>query len=400
MSVKGRVTFALKQTHVLYCFILVLLLEPAYVSNISSLAIVWEVLKLMCCSGCVFLYFIDLIKNKNGTKIEYFILLYSGYLYVISALHHNYYNTDILALFVQLALMMITAYGIKRDAEGYIGVLNKVLLFYCIINFFTVLAFPNGIYVIGNYYDLDVRYWFLGNRNPLSRQMLFTVSIDLIESFLYKDKMKAKNIGIIIICLATVIIVGSVTAFIGMTFLLAVTFINKKKGYSKLINIFFVYIGAFIVSDLLIVQQVQYKFINLLSFFGRDVTLSGRNYVWSKSLAAIRDNLLWGYGYEYKSTVLQRIGASHTHNFYLWTLLCGGIVGLALFSIIIFTVSKHVMDKMIYRYNRIGFALISSFFVMGISESLTLMPLFLAIIFLVDFLSINDIREIHPGVRD
>lgn len=101
-------------------------------------------------------------------------------------------------------------------------------------------------------------------------------------------------------------------------------------------------IGVFIVFIFIII--VNYS--SLLSFFGRDVTLTGRIPLWKAVIPYIQERPLLGYGY--RSFWLMTFGPSlnvweivgwkapHAHNGYIDLWLQLGIVGLILCLIFIF----------------------------------------------------------------
>lgn len=71
-------------------------------------------------------------------------------------------------------------------------------------------------------------------------------------------------------------------------------------------------------------------------YFGKDATFSGRLEIWDAAFKYIRANLLTGVGMEDSASTTAKIYQTHCHNMIVENLYTGGIIGLALFLLIVF----------------------------------------------------------------
>lgn len=96
----------------------------------------------------------------------------------------------------------------------------------------------------------------------------------------------------------------------------------------------------------------------LVNILHKDVTLTFRTRIWDNALAAIQQNLLTGVG-RLDAAQMEAIlgyGVSHPHNRYLYVTLCFGIIGLALFLLIVYYANKGTINPHRVREGRIMMA--------------------------------------------
>lgn len=389
---KGHVTIG--RTNIMLCAMYMILLQPGIMARVPILSVILLYMKYMCYGLSLVFYVYQVTKTHLISKLEVVFLLFFSYTLLNTFLKGHFFNSDIDEVVQQLSLLFVTYYGLKMSTKATISTLNFVLNLLCLINVVSIILYPNGIFVQSNYYDLDIKYWFLGNRNPMSRFILISLSITLIHSFIYHNRVTLKHAILVVIHIVTIIYLNSITALLSTIFVILIALIHKQKPYSKHINIITFYISGIILSYLIVVNHIQYNFLDALSFLGRDVTLSGRDYVWARTIKVISQNFLFGRGFLEKTEIFRLIGASHPHNFFLWILFHSGLMGLLLYSYIIVTVSNMVKVHMSAFYIRICFAVISSLFIMGIAESLTQMPLIFTIFSIADHLTKEVTTEI------
>lgn len=74
--------------------------------------------------------------------------------------------------------------------------------------------------------------------------------------------------------------------------------------------------------------------------FHKNITLSGRVLIWERSYLAIKDALIFGYGFEPVDISYSRISINHTHNLFLEVLYRGGLIGMILLCIIFISMAK------------------------------------------------------------
>lgn len=215
-----------------------------------------------------------------------------------------------------------------------------------------------------------------------------TGRIALIFALVVSSRFLVKEISILkyflFLSLAFIIIIlsGSFTALAVLILihliLFSYTFVKKLEltKYSVIGLLLFVFLPAI------------YLFIallpDILGYFGRDLTLTGRTFMWYELIIMIQKKPLLGYGYgsfwlgmEGPSGDVYRVfpwAAPHAHNGYLELFLNGGVV-LFVFFIISFFVNIKRIGKLHPQINKknlsyLALAYLSFYFIYNFSESL------------------------------
>lgn len=130
-------------------------------------------------------------------------------------------------------------------------------------------------------------------------------------------------------------------------------------------------IAAFVM---VAVYQMQYLFSGFIEgILMRDLTFTERVFTWTKSMEAVKQRMLLGYGYmtgtEY-SVFYNDYYSTHPHNFYLYVLMTGGIVLFAILMTGFSLASQRLNNTSATIYSKIILFAIFSFLIMGLTESL------------------------------
>lgn len=293
---------------------------------------------------------IHLIKNKKIQKVNIYVIIFLGCIGLTTYLNGG----DIISLIEiagkTLGLCLMINYAMKDNPKYFLksfGLLLKILL---IINFITIILYPNGMYVS----DTDfLGNWFLGYRNVHILFIFPAIIIDVINSFISKNKMELKNILFIVFCIVSLIMAGSATSSFGVICLLIVIILlnndkSKIKVNSSLLLI--IYICLFL-SIVIFRLQNLFEFL-IVDVLHRDLTLTDRVFIWDCVIEYIKYKPLFGYGYEYKSMRLLKTTpiSYHAHNQILEIIYQSGFLGLLCISLIVYegikTLDKYKDEKL------------------------------------------------------
>ncbi|MCU0552368.1 MAG: O-antigen ligase family protein [Leptolyngbya sp. Prado105] len=147
----------------------------------------------------------------------------------------------------------------------------------------------------------------------------------------------------IAVATALILLSTSKTALVLSFGMLALMLFYRNFRWKGKLSIVLGSLGALIVSSAAV--GVLANWSDLLKGLGRDVTLSGRTYIWAVSLDRIMDRPLFGYGRSafwssespYPKAISyylsQSFTAPHAHNGFIEIALDVGLVGLALFLV-------------------------------------------------------------------
>lgn len=141
-----------------------------------------------------------------------------------------------------------------------------------------------------------------------------------------------------------------ISFFIALLLLIRITYISNRSLFVMLF-LMLIFSGAMHYYDI---------FERLVDRFS-DVIHSGgvRMGIWQNAFDSVRDDLLFGRGVEYQLNFVNKLGEdiTTTHSVYMGTLLKGGVIGLGLFSLVIFTGVISGIKKFI-RGERYGLAIL------------------------------------------
>lgn len=224
-----------------------------------------------------------------------------------------------------------------------------------LINCLTVILFPAGMYATTKYsqnFFLSYRTaWFVIYLLALTTTLLWNANV---------GSRFTKRFAIVVAVAAALSMIlqwtatGLLCISIGGLVLLYCTW--KKRNPFKISTVMLTEAAAFwaiVIARLM--DMFSFLLVNILH---KDVTLTFRTRIWDNALAAIQQNLLTGVG-RLDAAQMEAIlgyGVSHPHNRYLYVTLCFGIIGLALFLLIVYYANKGTINPHRVREGRIMMA--------------------------------------------
>lgn len=292
-----------------------------------------------------------------------------------------------------LTLCLIIDYGIKYDLKHILRAFILILSVLCLTNTLSVILYPHGLYMNSTGY---IANWVLGYKNTLILFLMPWVISSILYSLIYKNKLTLWSIFTIIITVVNIVLINSSTAIIGVgiiiIYLLFEKIINKFNVFNS-----WSYLGFYIASFFgLVIFRIQ-KLASLLivNILHKELTFTGRIYIWDSVLKAIKYRPLLGYG---NITYVYNRFISTTHNSLLDILYRSGIIGLILYLSVII---KAVVELYKYRSERISrFIAVTllSYFIMMFMEAYSLNLYIYVIIFAINvgyFIKVNKKEELY-----
>ena len=184
--------------------------------------------------------------------------------------------------------------------------------------------------------------------------------------------------GLSIVFVESITGITAIVMFFGLAFMLK----SEKKMLLRLFNPIVVIVIIVCINLAFVVFSLQESLLSPLQtlFSSKEfATFSHRTYVWQAGLLLIQSKPILGIGSTSFNSFLG-FSVSHPHNYIMYVLLSGGIIGLLL-SLMFFyqTVSSMYKEKKLFE-SRLYIALLIVILSMGIVESLTEFPLLYAIL--------------------
>lgn len=331
----GKIKSIPKEKYI-YILLIAPFLQPPILGYVPQVNKIFFIAKLLSALVVLFFY----IKELKYSKFIIAIGLYEFAIVLSTFINKGDLTGALGDAAAVVVLCMLVERQLKKDVAFALRVFIYTFLAYALINIATlILTYPEGLfYVNGNMY-------FIGTDNRFVFILLPLVTFSLIYSELTEGKLNWKSIGILVMSFLMLVSVWSVAAMLGIgMFAIYCLFIYKKNRF-RVFN-YLSYGAFFIVSNILIlVFKIQDKFSFILeALFKKDVTFSGRVYLWQWGLAYIKKSPLIGYGIEFTDVIAKKFsGYTHLHNYIINILYVGGIIALIIFFLIHVVVGRKLM---------------------------------------------------------
>lgn len=311
-----------------------------------------------------FIILILFIQNRKFSKIIIYMMLYLIILFFASVFNGQSISQVLNYLITIISLCLITDYGIRNHTKEYLISLATILNILMIINFITIILYPNGMYINSTCYKQN---WILGYKNSHILYLLPCVVVNFILSFKNKGKLDIKSYVIFIICFISILSVNSSTGIVGFLIILLYLIFKKVVDKVNIINGFsslFIYLLSFVSIMILKVQNL-FKFL-IVDILKKDLTFTGRTYIWDNVLKSIKINPLIGYGnvtYQYNKYIFT------THNTILDILYKTGIFGFVTYILILFETSKTLYNNRNDKTSKFLTVVLLSYFIIMLTEA-------------------------------
>ena len=243
-------------------------------------------------------------------------------------------NTDYNAIVNEIGTILfyccLFGYYIRKNTSIFLQVYSIMLGFMLFLNLVFLVIHPDGFYQSDSTWN-PVRVNFLGLDNQIS-PLLF---IFFILCYLC-SKIQHNNRFIIV---GGIIIAGNIALLnIGTLYTASLLFILCWIFHKKAPKLFQPKVILFIIAVLfcgIVLFRLQYLFdYYITQVLEKDITLTGRTYVWEEVFQMIPQKPLLGYGSSSLGHVV--LGDRHAHNTILQMILQFGFIGFSVFCGLLF----------------------------------------------------------------
>ena len=331
----------------LFCLLILFsFIEPQYFTQLPSVDQVYSIFKLLSIGIILFMIILSPIINKFSVSIFLFLLL-DIFATIFS---DGQVNQMVINALTIITLVSIMFYSNKYDSLNFLWSARLIFDLLIIINFVSMILYPEGLY---NFESINAHY-FLGHRNVMMRTLYPGVFFDLMYRIKKNNKLSFFNIIIILIVGASIFMAWAATAIVSYILFLLL-FIIFYRRQSRLCSIK----GSIILSLIIFITLVLFRIQDIFSFLiedvlKKDMTFTGRTYLWDAIMKHFGDSPLIGNGLENLETISAKLFSftvyDSAHNFYLDTIYQNGIIGFAIILFVFisfaFIVDSNVSGKM------------------------------------------------------
>lgn len=317
------------------------------------------ILKIIAALAIVLLY---ILKAVIPSSSLWLIVGYEGSIVFSTIMHHGDISTGISNAIAVLTVSALIEYCIRNDPRYILNIVYCVFYVFTIINLLTVLY--HG-FTVGSSWDGVIN--FLGIDNRFVFTFLPMIAFGAILAGM-QNKGLYQLLLIILIAFITLLYTWSVAAFAAIGMCLAVVIVlNSNLKVNKVLTRiglggYLVIIG--ILNLLFVFWHIQDNFYNFfVNTLHKDISLSGRTFLWEKGIQKITNSPILGYGINENKVMQLLEGLVHFHNYFINMLYQGGLIAFSFFVLLnIVTIIKSKKYKLSYTYHIISFIIFISLF--------------------------------------
>lgn len=365
-----------------FTLLLIIYLEPQlfkedsikYVGLIDN---IYKVLKLFA-SFCLLIYYI--FYYRKISKLFVFTSLLQIIMFISTVI-----NGGDIVRFAGPAITtvtMVSAAEVLIDKKYIIEVLKYVNIYLRICFILNIISL---VLIDGFSINFSNSVYFLGIDNRFVFTLIPWIVFEGIVSVYENGKLDKKWLLITIMSEIVLLLKFSVAAMLVVFLFIIIYFIPKVRYKSKYYGVLICYILSNI---LLIFLKIQNVFKPMLSILNKDVTLSGRTFLWDAIINLMKTNPLFGIGMQstlfdktffYESTkplYLEFCKVTHAHNSIMTYLYRGGIISVIVFIIILVYITKKLRDNSNSKYNKILFTFLIVVLILSLFDTIDFACLF------------------------
>lgn len=337
----------MKKSKLLFFFYAIIMLWPEYFSN-SLTGLMANALALV---GLLFLF-----TFKNIKKISTFSMLTTAYFVYLVLDTYFHGRGDIHTLIsnmkIVISIMIVDVYLTKENKSDTISILFWIVFFFSMINFGTLLLFPNGIYqkaTVWNEWGTTSysRYWIFGSKNS---HAFWYLLLEFLAGLRWYIRPSFNNKALTYICLTVsilsqIILASSTAAIATLIGAVGVLSVVLFKQWKRKINAYLIVCINYVFNTLLIFGMTGFLGYIVHILFNKDLTFSNRTIAWGNAVTNIMKSPITGTGILPSNEVMSVLGSlsfNQAHNEWLQCLWQGGIVLFILLLLVLLAIAGKV----------------------------------------------------------
>ena len=342
VKIKLNISKSKLEKYIFYIFLILPYFKPTCFTVISPL--INNIFNLFQIFNFIIILLL-VIKDKKISKLNVFIVLFLV-IHILSTFLNRGNIQDSLIMDIKiLSLTLLIDLELRENPKEFLLSFEFMLYALVIINMITIFRYPEGMYVspVSGYQ----RNWFLGFKNVHILYILPALLLSIINSYINNNKITKRTWLLLLISIISLSIVWSAT---GVVAIVIITIIMLFMNIIKKTNISFN--GTIISYILLFLSVIIFRLQNMFKYLivnilDKDLTFTGRTYIWDYVLEFIKEKPILGYGKEL-STIRYAKGYNyhsfHAHNIFLEILYQTGFCGLIIIGIIINLIIKKLKE--------------------------------------------------------
>ena len=317
-------------------------LLPQYIEDLlDSVPLLSITVTMISIFGIMWFFLRNYRRVFMGTVDDWLLLILFVAQYVVLLISTAKNGGNLFSAFLHAVIVLLLCLVVSlasEDEETYTALLivvQKVSLFYCLLNIYVTIAMPNGIPSITE--NAMFPKFLYGNVNSTIRGIFPGLCCSILL-----DKKNKKHFGLSTFLYFASVIFICVRVYVMATAIICMVFLLAWNMFDKFIrkNLRFVYICLLVVIlsfEIIVVLQASGSGLTayVTQLFGKSLDFSGRRALWTNALFRIAQKPIWGYGLVNQDEMYFLVGNKFSaHNYYLDIAVQRGIIGLIVSCVI------------------------------------------------------------------
>lgn len=272
------------------------------------------------------------------------IHIWWGSLFVLTFLQASSIQFTIIYQWLTIwLLIMVFQLTNDEDKIVLVDIIATILSLLIYTNGLLFLIFPDGLWTDNDWVGTgDPRRHLFGNYNQTGMICLLGIMARGITVF-HRQRGYLRLVLLLAVSITTVYGMGSMTSTVGMA-AIAIYFLLHKLASPSIYAIgLFIFLLLYTLFFYMIVWQgfeidnLKFATQFIEDALQKDTSFTERIYLWEEASRFIKDNPWFGYGVQDPEWMMERIGGSGPHNFWILNLLQGGAWLCGIFVMIFIT---------------------------------------------------------------
>lgn len=238
------------------------------------------------------------------------------------------------------AVALLVEMTVRDQARTLLLALRWVLGAIVLLNFATVVLFPEGLWQAG--FEPN---WLLGHRNNFGGPLVSAIGVSAALDMITRRRLSLVTVGIAAAALASVVITWSASSVVAVFAAALVVLLASLTRHGLIVLRPWAMIAAYAATAIGVVgfriQEHMGDFIE--GVLNRSTDLTGRTRIWDLALNLIRESPVWGHGIqkaENNGLTYYDPNFVHAHNGELDMLLNGGLLVFSVYVVLLIAVVR------------------------------------------------------------
>ncbi len=313
-------------------------------------------------------YIINIYQTKKISKIQIALLIYISILSLSTMFGSQDFGTLIRIYGRWIIMSFYVELLVLKQRDQFFKILNIFLAVLITMQALSTIIFPYGIIDADPSAKLYV--YFLGNDNTTVLTMVLGTLFNVYYSHYRYRRLTFLPIFTTILVNISFLVTRPATGLIAIAILdMFLCIFYKRNKHPRIFNLRNYFILALVLFLAIVIFHCQDLFSFIIEdILHKELTLSGRIFIWDSCLFHIQNHPLLGLGVQEYATRFSIIGIYHAHCTLLNVLLESGILGLLAYLNIFRVIWNQIKKSISTEYANIlsfGFLI---YFITGLAE--------------------------------